>query len=781
MLVSSETAQIGFYEEWANSNSSGAFTVYGLPVGRYRATATAPGHVNQNHDHTTVCGAETIFKVNAGATVRGVDFSLERGASVAGRIVDAATGAPLAGINVCGNAVDQCDVWGCSDYTGPDGRYLLNGYFPTGTCNVGINAWWQETPYIPESGGTRTVSVRAPDTTAAVDFRLTRGGAIAGRVLSTSGSPLEDIAVSAWRDGVGNRVVPTGNDGRFLLQGLPPGRDYVAVTNYLDPSAYHWTYYPNAPRQSDAATVAVSPPDTTSGVDLTLVPVVVDSVRNEFLRVAVSDRYPGSNMAVATSGGSPATTADDGKDLLFGYPSPHTSFTTVRIDNRNYRFGSADGDLVVAPHVVGGGRAVERVWAIGDVRVTQTVSLVRSTWSERQDEDTAELRYTLVNTGPRTHRVGLRILLDTMLGANDGAPIKTYSDYRETERVFVRDREPGIPPWWKAMEGDPGNPVFEAQGALSEGEATPPDTLVVGAWSELSETTWQYRVDPDRLVTRDSAVAMWWNSRPVAAGDTLRLLTYYGLGEAEVDTLPPYCAGRLPTPNSTEVPAAMPIVVRLRDRPESTAQKGVDRTSIRMWVNGDSVAPAIASEADSASRGFLLTYASPAPDRHGNGFRCNQTVTVEVEARDLAWVPNVMHRTDSTATYSFQRASDTLAPRVVDQYPASGAREVPLDASVWVTLRDDVAGVMPDSIAMSVDGVPVAARRARNGGDWLVQYTPAAPLRWNQAVRVAVRAQDWAWPPNVMAPHVFSFTAMADTVAPVVTRQFPAPYSEDAV
>ncbi|MEW6755154.1 MAG: Ig-like domain-containing protein [Candidatus Latescibacterota bacterium] len=778
-LVSGETAQTTTYpyHRWGgpDDTGTGAYTVDGLPVGRYSVTAAARGHVNQTYDHTTVCGAQTIIKINAADTVRGIDFALQRGGSVAGQIRDAFTDAPLAGIAVCGWAHDRCAVNGCSDPSDDEGRYVIAGAFPRGRCTVSVSA--DDTPYIAESGGGQTVSVVPPDTTRGADFRLTRGGAISGAVRSSIGSALGGIPVTGWVEGGAGRTRWTGTDGRFLLQGLPSARYYVAVTNYLDPSAYHWRYYRDTPRRSQATLVQVSGLDTTSGVDLTLVPVVVDSVRNEYLRISVSDRFPGSNMALAASGGLPGTSADDGKDLLFGYPQPHTSFTTVLVDGRVYVYGAAEGDLLVAPHVLPDGKTIERVWGVAGIRITQTVSLVSSTWSDEQYEDTAALLYTALNTDTRSHRVGFRILLDTMLGTNDGAPIKTYSDYRETERVFVRYREPGIPPWWKAMEGDPRDPIFVAQGTLSGWGATEPDKVVVGLWTALSQTLWNYEVRSERRVT-DSAVGMWWNPTVVAPDSTVQVITYYGLGEGEEDVTPPYGTGHEPTPSSVDVPAGAPIAVRLRD-----ADKGVDRSTIRMWVNGDSVAPAIVPVADSASadsgKDFLVTYAPPTPERPPNGFRCNQTVTVEVQASDLAWVPNVLHRTDSTATYSFRRVSDTQPPYVVDQYPAPGAEGVPLDATIRVSLRDDVAGVMSDSLALSVDGVPVTARTSRRGSDSVLRYTPPARLRWNQRVRVAVGARDWAWPPNVMAPHEFSFTTVADAVAPVVTPLSPLPRQRD--
>jgi hypothetical protein len=738
-----------WYEQWANADVQGRYLIADLPVGQYRVTATAPGHVNQMFERAMVCGAERVVKVNAGDTVGAIDFYLEKGGSVAGHVYDAETGEPLADIWVDGGAEGKCDIWGGAA-TGSDGSYVIAGVFPSGRCSLYAPSSWQATPYIRDPDSVRTVVVYAPDTTQGIDFYLHRGGSISGRVRSADGSGVgQQVPVSAWpKNGAWSRATWARMGDVYVLPGLPSGQYVVGVSPHLDPTKFHAEYYDDVPRWREFTPVRVNAPDTTSGVDITLSPVVVDSASNQFVKVVVSDRYPGSSLSIGNTGGLPDTRADDGKDLLFGHPSPHTSFSTIQLDGQDYVFGSPEGDLVSAPQRSTDGKSITRVWRIRNLRVAQVVSLVESSWSEHHFEDTAEIRYTMSNDDTRIHYVGLRILLDTMLGDNDGAPIKAYTDYRETERSYERQLWPGIPPWWVAMEGNPSNPGFEAQGTLTQGQATEPDRFAISAWTEISRTTWGYQVGAGRTITKDSAVAMWWNPRAVKPDSSLEIVTYYGLGRGFVRPGPPETSQVLPLPDAVDVPVSTPIVLHITD------STGVDQSSVQMTVNGDSVQPRIEEDPQQGVKDLLVTYEPEKPFPPVDGFRPNQEVTVTVTAKDLDWVPNTMER-----TIVFHRERDKVPPSVVDRHPPPGAAGVPRNERIIVRLQDNLAGVMLDSLLMLVNGEPVQLRITGGPLSRVMIYTPSVPYPWGTTVQVEVRAQDWAWPPNVMVPDVFSFTA----------------------
>jgi len=538
--VSAETVSGVGFQRRGSTGSDGSYIILDLPVGDYAVTGGSYGYVDQVFDRTIIWEDADFIKVNAGDTIKGIDFFLVRGGSITGYVYDAETKQPIAGIEIGAGHIGR--VASGNGTTQVDGSYIIWGKLPTGDCRVEAPIGNENTPYMKDPDSVKTVYVQSPDTTFGVDFYLRKGGAVSGRVLDEDGiTPINGaLVVFSTEDNIWGPNTTTQTNGSYISPGLLSGKYRIGVTHFIDPTKYHTGYYDNAPRRENATLVDVTIPDTTRGIDILLSRVVYQSVSNSFIETTVSDRYSGCNLTVGNTGGLPETTEDDNKDLMFGHPSPYTSFTTIRLDNENFIYGSDQGDLTTDPYVSGDGKSITRVWTLRNLDITQKVTLVQSTWSLNQYEDTAELRYIIVNQDNTSHEVGVRIMFDTMLGDNDGAPIMIpYSAYSDYEREFLKSVPPGIPPWWTAIEGDVSDVIFSAQGTLTEGEATIPDRFVTAAWTEIFNTRWDYTVQSDRKVIFDSAVSMWWNPVTVAAEETLEVVTYYGLGEGTPDLVPP--------------------------------------------------------------------------------------------------------------------------------------------------------------------------------------------------------------------------------------------------
>ena len=176
-------------------------------------------------------------------------------------------------------------------------------------------------------------------------------------------------------------------------------------------------------------------------------------------------------------------------------------------------------------------RGKRSVWSYSEeqIDVTQTVELVPGPQSGRLD--TCLVRYRIDNRDRRPHTVGLRFLLDTFIGANDGVPflIPGRNQLCDT-RLDVQGRD--VPLYIQACESDdlahPGT-IARIQFVLG-GALTPPDRVTLGAWpnAELAhlmrdrrcrqqETLWEVPVY-DISLLHDSAVAMYWNPQSFSAG-----------------------------------------------------------------------------------------------------------------------------------------------------------------------------------------------------------------------------------------------------------------------
>ena len=109
------------------------------------------------------------------------------------------------------------------------------------------------------------------------------------------------------------------------------------------------------------------------------------------------------------------------------------------------------------------------------------------------------------------------------------------------------------------------------------------------------------------------------------------------------DSSPPVTSGHSPAKNATGVPANTNISLHVLDSGD-----GVNRSSIVMTVNGQTVTPTITgSPAD-----YTVSYDPPVD------FSPGQTVTVTLDASDLHNPPNVMPK----ESYSFTVAADTTPP-----------------------------------------------------------------------------------------------------------------------
>ena len=164
-------------------------------------------------------------------------------ATITGRVIDGGTQAPIAGARVILLPAPIARPAGpmvgppAQAVTGDDGMYTFSGV-PEGRYRVQV----QKIGFAPPTD-TPLLQVGAGQALAGPDLRLTKGGAISGRVLDARGEPMAEVMVTAVRKptggsgrGRGAPALPAGqpgqtNDiGEFRISGLPAGDYYVAAS-----------------------------------------------------------------------------------------------------------------------------------------------------------------------------------------------------------------------------------------------------------------------------------------------------------------------------------------------------------------------------------------------------------------------------------------------------------------------------------------------------------------------------------------------------------------------
>lgn len=262
-------------------------------------------------------------------------------------------------------------------------------------------------------------------------------------------------------------------------------------------------------------------------------------IDNEYIRIVVNNTEANmGRFSVGTTGGDPDRDTDQNKHLIYGGDDPWTSYTTVRVGNQNWVYGNQTdrraganalyGELVEPPAIVDG--TIQSSWRLGPIQVWQVLSLTRSSTTGLLD--TAQIEYHVENTDSVAHMVGLRLMLDTMLGANDGAPFRVDDRGLTTDTVYYAQ---GMPEFWQAFDSL-ANPQVMSQGTLTGPGVTTPDRVYFTNWGSLADQAWGFDFTPGRDFMRtgefelDSAIAVFWDQLPLGPGESRTFVSHYGLG-----------------------------------------------------------------------------------------------------------------------------------------------------------------------------------------------------------------------------------------------------------
>ncbi len=278
-----------------------------------------------------------------------------------------------------------------------------------------------------------------------------------------------------------------------------------------------------------AATVSQAIPSATGNT----VTVSESTMYNDYIKIVMNNST--GRFVLGTTGGNPDSESDNDQTMLFGFPNigSGTSRSTIVVDGKAAYYGSKTYDE--APHFVEEDKANVSSQYFDKIHVTQRLSFVRNVSTGR--DDVLEIRYTVTNTDTAAHKIGVRIMLDTMLGTVDSAPFRVagIGDVT-TEREFVGEN---IPQYWQAFDSLT-NPTVVSQGSFfRDGDNTNnPSRVQFCSWYDISDVLWNYEVT-DGKNNGDSAVAVTWDEKALAAGQSRTYTTYYGLSELTQNVAPP--------------------------------------------------------------------------------------------------------------------------------------------------------------------------------------------------------------------------------------------------
>lgn len=189
---------------------------------------------------------------------------------------------------------------------------------------------------------------------------------------------------------------------------------------------------------------------------------------------------------------------------------------------------------------------VSSVWACDDkkIKVTQFVELVRGQQSGLLD--TCRVHYRIENLPDGLERrIGIRFLLDTFIGANDGVPFTIPGDPAlcDTKKDLPSEAaDHKIPDFLQALERpDLAHPGTIAHLRLKLHKLETPARVTLGAWPNERlrvldrqaagpSTLWNVPLLPMKaLDLNDSAIAIYWSEEPLKPGQKRDVGFEYGL------------------------------------------------------------------------------------------------------------------------------------------------------------------------------------------------------------------------------------------------------------
>ncbi|HEX6163242.1 MAG TPA: carboxypeptidase-like regulatory domain-containing protein [Vicinamibacterales bacterium] len=224
-----------------------------------------------------------------------------------GQVIASGTGAPVRRAQV--RAMSMEGRGGGVTSTDNEGRWEIKE-LPAGRYTVtAMKGGFAQGSYgqrRPGEPGT-PIDLSEGQTAERVNFVLSRGAVIAGRIVDDGGEPVSGTNVSAMRYAFVSgtrRLVPGGSEGGqdrtddqgyFRLYGLPPGDYYVSATatnnnNFMAPGmnnteleGYAPTYYPGTPNMGEASRISLRAGQEMTGANFALIIARMARIRGRAL------------------------------------------------------------------------------------------------------------------------------------------------------------------------------------------------------------------------------------------------------------------------------------------------------------------------------------------------------------------------------------------------------------------------------------------------------------------------------------------------------------------
>ncbi|MGH7490775.1 MAG: carboxypeptidase regulatory-like domain-containing protein [bacterium] len=261
-------------------NADGSYLIEHLLPGSFYVVAEGPDFFPQYYDHTEAFDQATLVTVAESDTTTGIDFTLRRilpgTGAISGRVVHASDNLPIANATINVYSRENPFYYG-SGVTASDGTYHIaqlksGSYFVQVWADGYLNEFFDNARAFEQA---TLVTVLEPQETTNINFNLSIGGTITGRVTNVDGKPFMGAIVEAhfakldslYYRGYG--VAISDGDGSYKISGLETGA-YVVSAQAWNQWGHALEWYENVSTPDSATAVQVSAGQATVGIDFSL-------------------------------------------------------------------------------------------------------------------------------------------------------------------------------------------------------------------------------------------------------------------------------------------------------------------------------------------------------------------------------------------------------------------------------------------------------------------------------------------------------------------------------
>jgi len=236
------------------SNDSGYYRM-SLLDGVYSVTFDASGY--HEYSQSNIYIASSIYTLNV---------ALRKSGTISGTVKDV-DGNPVPSADV--EVMDTSGYYVGYGYTDLEGKYIVSGLT---TSSYKVQCWmygYVNTWYNNTTNWYSATPVHVTDgfDTPNIDFVLSRGGSISGKVTDKSGSPIPDLEIDAYDTSLSwQSYAMTDDSGNYAVSGLITGKYYLETYSpiYID------QWYDGADSPFNAKSVSVTIDQNTPHVDFVL-------------------------------------------------------------------------------------------------------------------------------------------------------------------------------------------------------------------------------------------------------------------------------------------------------------------------------------------------------------------------------------------------------------------------------------------------------------------------------------------------------------------------------